>query len=120
MTISTTIRSAILAIGIAGATAIPALAHDTTPVNRTQSWQMQQIEQSRRSGELTRREYRELLAEQGRIERMTENAERDGNVTGREYRAIREAQREAGAHIYNESHDNQVNWLRRWRVSRGY
>lgn len=118
--ISITMRSTLIALGIAGATAIPAFAHDTTPINRTQSSQIERIEQARRSGELTRREYRELMAEQGRIARLTENAERDGNVTGREYQAIREAQRDAGGHIDSESHDGQKSWWRRWKWSHGY
>lgn len=116
-TISNIMRSALIVFGVAGATAIPAFAHDTTPINRTQSQQIERIEQARRSGELTRREYRELMTEQGRIARMTENAERDGNVTAREYRAIRGAQHDAGHHIYNESHDGQVSWWRRWKWS---
>lgn len=119
-TLSTTLRTTILSVGLAGASALPALAHDTMPINRTQSQQIERIEQARRSGELNRREYRELMSEQGRIARMTENAERDGNVTAREYRQIREAQRDASGHIYNESHDSQVSWWRRWKWSHGY
>ncbi len=117
---STLLRTAIVSLGLASAVAFPALAHDTTPINRTQSLQIERIEQARRSGELTRREYRELMAEQGRISRLTENAASDGNVNGREYRQIREAQREASGHITSESHDGQANWWRRWKWSHGY
>lgn len=113
-------RSTILALGIVGASTIGAHARDLGDINRTQSSQIQQIEQARRSGQLTRREYSDLKAEQARITRQTESAERDGVVTGREHRSIREAQREAGANVYAESHDNQVSWLRRWKWGHGY
>jgi hypothetical protein len=97
---------------VAGSAA--ALAHDTRPIDRTQDRQAERIEQGRYSGELTRREYVRLKAEQARIAELERRAKADGIVTGSEYRAIREAQREASRHIYDETHDNQRSFWRRW------
>lgn len=111
----TTLKSIATAAALTLAAAGAALAHDTTPVDRTQARQAWEIEQSRQTGQLTRREYRALQAEQARIADLERQAKADGNVTGREYRAIREAQRDAAGHIYTESNDRQVNWWRRWK-----
>jgi len=105
-----------VALGIAAliATTGLAAAHDTRPIDRTQAAQARQIEDGRYSGELTRREYRALVAEQDRIAELERKAKADGVVTGREYRQIREVQTEAGRHIYAEAHDANVSFWRRW------
>jgi hypothetical protein len=95
------------------ATTISASAHSTKWLERTQDMQNQQIEQGRYSGELTRREYWQLQAEQARIADMQRAAKADGYISGREYRAIREAQQQAARHIADESRDGQANWFRR-------
>lgn len=117
-----TIKAIILAASLVAATSATASAHDLGGVDRTQAWQLDQIEQQRRNGQLTRREHGALIAEQGRIAEIERHAKADGRLTGREVRAIREAQAAAGQHIYEESHDRQVNWWRRWKsgVGRGY
>ncbi len=89
-------------------------AHDLYNVNRTQAEQIQAIDQARRTGQLTRYEYNQLMAEQARIARLEQEALADG-VTGREYREIRAAQQAAGAHIYQESHNGRVNYWRAWK-----
>lgn len=107
-------KTVALALAALAASASIATAHDTSRIDRAQSVQSSYIEQSRRSGQLTRSEYRELQAEQNRIAEMERRAKADGNVTGREYRAIREAQVDARRHIWSESHDRDVSIWRRW------
>lgn len=97
-----------------------ASAADPRPIDRTQAWQQQEIEQGRRNGSLTRREYAALQAEQARITEMERRAKADGYVNRREFNEIRDAQRDAQNHIYVESHDRQVNWWRRWKSQHSY
>lgn len=92
-----------------------AAAHNPKPIDRTIDAQNAQIDEARRNGSLTRREFQALKAEQDRIEAMRNDALRDRNLTAREVREIREAQRSAQNHIYAESHDRQVNFLRKWK-----
>jgi uncharacterized membrane protein YebE (DUF533 family) len=99
---------------VAGATAASA-DHDRVKSIDTDQWkQNRQIEDGRYNGSLTRREYRELLAEQERIKRMEAAALADGHISRREYRDIREAQAEAGRHIQAEESDGQISFWRRW------
>ncbi|MEZ5856870.1 MAG: hypothetical protein R3D67_19810 [Hyphomicrobiaceae bacterium] len=100
-------------------TATAALAHSTAPIDRTQAWQMRQIQDGRDNGSLTRREYAALMAEQARIAEMERRALRNG-VTGHEFRIIRRAQRDAANHILNETTNNRVNIWRRWKTRYGH
>ena len=106
------------ALVLAGGTA--AFAHDFAAIDRTQANQVQAIDQARRAGQLTRLEYSALMAEQARIARLEQNAQADGYLTHREYRDIRSAQEQAGAHIYQESHNGRVNYWRAWKWNHGY
>jgi hypothetical protein len=94
------------------ATTGTSFAHDS--IDRTQSKQLYEIEKGRYTGQLTRKEYRDLLAEQAYIQRLENNAKADGYLTKREARAIREAQKGAEKHIHAEVHDNQRALWRRW------
>lgn len=93
-----------------------AAAHDerVERIDDIRASQARSIEQGRYTGELTRREYRELLSEQARIREMEQRAKADGHVSRREFRDIREAQAEANRHINTEAHDGQVSLWRRW------
>ena len=84
--------------------------------NRREASQEQQIEQARRAGQLTGREYRQLQAEQARIDELQRRAQRDGRVDRHEAAEIRRAQGEAARNIYRESNDSdrRVSWGRRW------
>ena len=114
-----TIMALALAAGTAGI-AGTASAHDSRIIDRTQADQVQQIDQLRRSGQLTRREHAVLMAEQARIAALEQDAQRDGYINGREYRTIREAQRQASDHIYQESHNGRVNYWRLWKSRHGF
>jgi phosphoglycerate-specific signal transduction histidine kinase len=83
-------------------------------IDQRQADQAQRIEQARRSGELTRSETNSLRAEQARIADLERRAKSDGVVTRNEARTIANAQNAASRHIYQESHDSQRSWYRRW------
>ena len=55
-------------------------------IDRREWMQEQRIQNARRSGELTRSEYRQLEAEQARIRQLERNAFRDGHVDRHELR----------------------------------
>lgn len=109
-----TTKTLALAAAALVATTGLAAAHSTKQIDRTQAAQFDRIEDARTKGELTKREYRNLLEEQNRIAELERAAKADGRVTGREVRAIRHAQQDASADIAAESHDRQKSWLRRW------
>ena len=83
-------------------------------VDANRATELRAIEQGRYTGELTRREYRELLAEQARIREMERNAEAKGYISKHDFREIRAAQKAADQHIYNETHDAEVSLWRKW------
>jgi hypothetical protein len=95
-------------------TATGALAYGDDTIDANQSVQRNRIEQGRYTGELNRREYRELKAEQARIQDMERRARADGYVSKREYNKIHDAQIDAYRHIKSESTDGQTSWYRRW------
>ena len=109
------LKTSLLAAALLVAASASASAHDPIEINRTQSRQMAKIVQAWNSGQLTRREYYQLMAEQARIAQLQQNAQYSGNLNGRDYQQIREAQTEAGRHIWTESHDAEVNYWRAWK-----
>ena len=114
------LKTSLVSFGLLAATSLGALAYDHGSIDRTQARQAQEIEQLRRSGQLTRREYHALQSEQARIADIEQYAKRDGYLSPREHRQIREAQREAGSHIYEESHNGRVNYWRLWKWNHGF
>lgn len=106
-------RSVLVAMAALTATAATASADQ---VDRRQSMQEQRIQQARRSGELSRQEYRGLEAEQARIRDLERRAKADGRIDAREAAQIRSAQNEASRHIRAESTDNEKRgfWRRWW------
>lgn len=84
---------------------------------RREARQEAAIEYGRRNGSLSAHEYRQLQAEQARIDALQRRARADGVVTWRESQQIRHAQDEAARHIYQETHDREGAyrpWYRRW------
>ena len=110
----TTLKTALLAATLVAGSGAAAFAHDLSDVSRAQTRQIEQIVQAWNSGQLTRREYNQLMAEQSRIAELQARAQYDG-VTAREYHRIREAQTEAANHILTESHDAEINYWRAWK-----
>ena len=84
-------------------------------IDRRQSIQEHRIQQGVRSGDITRREYRQLQAEQDRIRHLERSALRDGRVDRHEAARIREAQNAASRHIRAEASDNERRWYSGWR-----
>lgn len=74
-------------------------------IDRREENQARRIEQGFRSGDLTRREARELQVEQERIHAMERAAKRDGHIDRREAAHIERAQEAASRHIAQERHD---------------
>ena len=83
-------------------------------IDRRQSAQQARIEAGVRSGEITRREYRQLQAEQAHIRALEARAKRDGHIDSWEAARIRRAQNEASQHIREEASDEQRRGWRRW------
>jgi CRISPR/Cas system-associated endoribonuclease Cas2 len=109
------LKIATLATAALVATTLSAAAHESTqPIDANRAVQERQIQNGRYSGDLTRREYRALEAEQARIFEMERRALADGHFSKREAREIKTAQKEAAQHIKDERNDNQVSWYRRW------
>lgn len=102
------------------ATAGGANAYGKRAIDAEQAREAAAIERGRYSGELTRREYRDLKAEQDSIAAMERRALADGHISKREYRNIHEAQDNAKHHINQETHDNQKSWYRRWLYNHRY
>lgn len=96
------------------ATAGGANAYGQKTIDANIAQEARAIEQGRYSGELTKREYRDLKAEQDSIKAMERRALADGHISKREYKTIHEAQANARQHIREESHDGQKSWYRRW------
>jgi uncharacterized membrane protein YebE (DUF533 family) len=95
-------------------TASSAFAYGQSTIDANEAAQARRIEQARQSGDLTRKEYRDLKAEQARIEAMEARAKADGHVSKREYNQIHNAQINAAQHIRSESTDGQVSIWRKW------
>lgn len=110
-------RTVIAAVlGLVASTSV-ASAHDWyggSNIDRRQDRQDYRIHQGVRSGEITRHEYRRLEREQAHIRHMERNAKADGYVSHYERDRIRAAQNAASRHIYNEAHDGNRRWYRRW------
>lgn len=95
-------------------TATGAFAYGTKTIEANQAVQAQRIEQGRLTGKLTKKEYRDLNAQQNRIGALESRAKANGIVSKQEYNRIHNAQLNAYNNIKSESSDGQVNFLRRW------
>jgi hypothetical protein len=102
------------------ATTATVSAHDSYRYDREdrvdarEARQAGRITNARLRGELTWFEAMKLRREQGHIHRMERRAERDGHIDRYEARRIEQAQDRASRHIYDQSHDHQKAWWRRW------
>jgi hypothetical protein len=88
--------------------------NQTPGIDRSQAIQNAEIEQGRRNGQLTGREFVGLKREQAAINDLERRAKADGVVTPYERQQIRNAQANAQRHIVQESTDNETRWSR-WR-----
>jgi len=74
----------------------------------------QRIEQGRYNGQLTRREYRDLKAEEARIDADIKRALADGRLSRAEYQRLHEEQLAAFKHVKEDSTNHKVAFWRRW------
>jgi len=107
-------KRTLFALTVLAVTPLAAQAHDTTPIEREMANQVRMIKEYRRSGELTRVEYRRLQREQGYVDNLLRQARSDGHVDRSEFRRICNAQDDARAHILREASDWQYSRFRRW------
>ncbi|MDX2157152.1 MAG: hypothetical protein SFW09_11645 [Hyphomicrobiaceae bacterium] len=110
---------AIAAIALATlSTAAAAQSYGSNRIDRREANQERRIQEGLRSGDITRREYRQLEAEQRRIQEMERQAKRDGYIDRREAREIARSQDAASRHIAQERSDGERRgsglWQRRW------
>ncbi|MFV0299096.1 MAG: hypothetical protein ACK5JT_23585, partial [Hyphomicrobiaceae bacterium] len=84
MSITRLVIFAAAAIAVSGTSA---LAHSSRGIDKTQAWQARQIQDGRDNGQLTRREYRNLVQEQNRISHLEHKLKRRG-LTGRAVRVL--------------------------------
>jgi hypothetical protein len=106
---------ALVLVGTIGA----ASAHDARRIEHIQARQRAAVEEGRWNGSITKREQRNLIAEQERIDALRRRAKADGHVSAREAREIRNAQRNARVRIAETRSNLQVNLWRRWKTKRG-
>lgn len=87
----------------------------TADIDARRANEMRRIEEGRRSGELSWREYRVLKAEQHRIAEHERHAKADGYISPAERRELNREIDQASAHIYSLKHNGETaNGWRRW------
>lgn len=77
-------------------------------VNARQTRQMDRIQAGKRSGSLTRYEFRELMQEHRQIRSMEQNFLADGIINPREFQRLDRALDQANRSIRSEKHDQQA------------
>ena len=101
----------LLMLAALGLTTIAVAAPAQAQVNYRQWNQDHRIQQGARSGELTRREYYRLQAQQARIDRAEDRMRwSGGRLTNRERARLDRRQDRASARIYRQKHDRQDRW----------
>ena len=101
------------------ATTAVASAHDyrgygTNDIDARRANQMRRIEDGRRSGQLSWREYRFLRREQAHIAYDERRAKADGSVSSYERRRLNRELDGSSRDIYRLKHNDQVARWRRW------
>jgi len=93
---------------VAAGFAIPAEAQQTQRrSDRKEIRQRARIHEGRQSGELTRRESRQLRKQQRRIHMRKRKAAADGAISPQEQQTIDRSQRRANRNIYRKKHNNR-------------
>ena len=88
--------------------------YDTRDIDARRANQMRRIEEGRRSGQLSWREYRFLRREQAQIGADERRAKADGYVSAFERRRLNRELDQARHHIYRLRHNGEVAGWRRW------
>lgn len=104
----TCITAACYSTGLAQTTATQSAGGTKTPlIDAREKNQKARIKQGVKSGELTRRETKRLVAEQKKIKRDEAKAKSDGTVTPQERKRLSREQNRASKDIYKQKHDRQ-------------
>lgn len=83
-------------------------ADDSAPLtDKRQEHQKDRIKGGVKSGELTKKEARDLAKGQKRIRHMKKKAAEDGEVTDEERRRIRKARKRQSGKIYRKKHNRR-------------
>jgi hypothetical protein len=98
----TIVAAALLTVGVADARGTP-----DPGVNARQHNQRARVQQGVRSGELTRRETRQVAEGQRDIRQLERAYKSDGTLTGAERRDLHHEQNQASREIYQQKHDAQ-------------
>ncbi len=120
ITLATVSLLAVLAsTGVANADGYRWWGSSTPGIDAREAQQAREIEQGRRRGQLSAREYNELRVEQARIHEMERRAKADGYVSPEERRRIRAVQEQAERHIQQDTHNRETAsnvrpWYRRY------
>ena len=96
---------AILTLILAGILGAPLYAQG--PVNTRQENQKARIRQGVKSGELTRKEARQLVKGQAKIRTVERKAKSDGDITRKEARKLDRSLDKASKRILKQKNDNQ-------------
>ena len=99
------------------ANAVAASAHDrndTSDIDARRASEARRIEEGRRSGQLSGREYRFLKVEQARIADDERRAKADGYVSPEERRRLNRELDQASSDIHRLKHNNETAFWRRW------
>jgi Spy/CpxP family protein refolding chaperone len=110
-------RIALAAVAIAATLGTAATAHAYDSIDARQASEARRIEQGRRSGELSWREYRALKSQQSRIAADERRARADGVVTPEERHRLNRELDQASHDIYRLKHNGEVSrryWWNRW------
>jgi uncharacterized membrane protein YebE (DUF533 family) len=89
-------------------------SYDTRDIDARRANQIRRIEEGRRSGQLSWREYRYLRREQTQIASDERRAKADGYVSSYERQRLNRELNEAGRDIYRLKHNDEVARWRRW------
>lgn len=108
MTRTTTLIAAALATTFAASSFAQAQTPGLNSIEKRQAYQLDLIREGRRTGSLTFFEGWKLKREQRRISRFISEYLADGRLTRSERRELRNAQKRAGRHIWQERTDAQV------------
>jgi len=99
----------LMSIVISAAFVTPSMAGTKDPrVNHRQHRQDARIAQGIKSGELTRAERKDLVADQRDIRREERQFKSDGTLTKDERQELHQDQAAANKEIYQEKHDEQA------------
>jgi uncharacterized membrane protein YebE (DUF533 family) len=112
------LATAIVLTSVAGAHAYDFGSNSTAEIDARRAQELRRIEDGRRAGQLSNREYRALMAEQRQIAHDVRVAKSDGYVSPAERARLNAEVNQASADISRLKHNQETAynrpWFRRW------